>query len=246
MPQIFDCDYVTGLLLQWQASKSPELEAQILEGCTNLIEALVSKYGAQYRDELIQEAYIRILYACNYYNVNTASLHSYLTSVIRNTCLTFLSKQPKDLLIEDITSSDEDDEECSDYTDAILMAECSNGNTDLLTELIERNRVRFPSVPTTDIDDLSEHIYYALKTNGTYPKELPRILAANTCIPVATIRLICSSSIIWMRSVNISNAAINPKEATEFTLLKDLQDIVDPNTYKLIRIAFSGMTLRMS
>ena len=64
---IFDCDHVTSLLIEWQASKDPALEGQILEGSKNLVEALVSRFDPMYRDDLIQEVYARILYACKYF-----------------------------------------------------------------------------------------------------------------------------------------------------------------------------------
>jgi RNA polymerase sigma factor (sigma-70 family) len=238
---IFDCEHVTDLLLQWQATKNPKLEADILQGSTKLIEAIVSTFDPTYRDDLIQESYARLLYACNYYSVNVGNLHSYFTSVIRNTCITYLQKQPRDTSIDDMI---DEDQEPAEYTRAITVTDHRDSD-DLLTELTERNRKRFPSVPISDIDAISEHIYYALKNSGSYPRELPKILSERMCIPIVLIRMICNSSIVWMRYTNISNAMLGHTEPSEFTLLKDLEDVVDANTYRTLRIVFSGMTLRI-
>jgi hypothetical protein len=241
---IFNCDQITKLLLQWQTQPSPELETQILEGCTNLIEALVSKFEPTFRDDLIQECYTRILYASKYYKKEAGSLHNYLTSVINNTCITYITKQSKHISIDDLTDSDES-EETGFYYGTVQHIDTIYGDDDLLTRLLERNRKRFPSIPVDEIDSVSEYLYYALKESGSFPKDLPKTLSDNLCIPVTLVRMLCSSSIIWLRFVNLSNANTFT-DITEFTLLKDLEEVVDPNTFKVLRIVFSGMVLRIT
>jgi RNA polymerase sigma factor (sigma-70 family) len=245
---IFDCPSITDLVMQWQGSKDRSLEPLILDGCKNLIEAIVSQFDAHYRDDLIQEAYIRILYACNFYTPSAGNLHNYFTSVIRNTCITWLSKQPKDYLVEDIATEDnenDDSDTYNEYVDVILEAEQSDSESTLLMELTERNRKRFPSLPVKDIDDLSEHIYYTLKTSGNFPKDLPKVLADKLCLPSAVVKAVCNSSVIWLRYNNLSSAKITDI-TDEFSLLKDLEELIDSNTYRMLRIIFSGMTLRMN
>ena len=239
---IFDCDHVTGLLIEWQNTKDPVLEGQILEGCTSLVEVLVSRFDPMYRDDLIQEAFARILYACKYFLPAIGNLHNYLTSVINNTCITYLAKQAKYISVEDFMENPEDVEEYIDTLQAVEIVD----HMDLLAELKERNRKRFPGLPAEDLDMISEAVYTALQTNGSYPKGLAKTLSETRCLSITITRTVCNSSLIWLRYTNLTNATVHSDHVPELTLLKDLEEIVDEKTFKKIRIVFSGMLLRVS
>ena len=240
---IFDCPKITALLIEWQASKDPALEGQILEGCQNLVEALVSRFDPMYRDDLIQEVYARILYACKYFMPNIGNLHNYLTSVINNTCITYITKQAKYVSVEDFMENPEDAE---NYIETLQAVEVTEHMELLLPDLKARNRQRFPNLPTEDLDTISETVYNVLQTNGSYPKGLAKMLSETRCIPITVARTVCNSSLIWMRYTNLSNATIHSDHIPELTLLKDLEEIVDEKTFRKIRIVFSGMLLRVS
>jgi len=240
---IFDCPHITEILVEWQASKDPALEGQILEGCQSLVEALVSHFDPMYRDDLIQEAFSRILYACKYFMPSIGNLHNYLTSVINNTCITYLTKQAKYVSVEDFMENPEDAEA---YIETLQAVEVTEHLELLLPDLKARNRMRFPTLPAEDLDSISEAVYNALCSNGSYPKGLAKMLSETRRIPITVARTVCNSSLIWMRYTNLSNASIHSDHIPELTLLKDLEEIVDEKTFRKIRIVFSGMLLRVS
>lgn len=85
---IFDNALVTALVLEWQKSRKPEMMCQIIEQSRSLVESIVSIYNPLDRDDLIQESYIKVQHAAQFFNPDVSNLHNYFTTVIRNCCCT--------------------------------------------------------------------------------------------------------------------------------------------------------------
>lgn len=235
---IFDCDQVTLLVAEWQRTQDSCLMPEILDKSRELVEVIVSTFDPIDREDLIQESMLRIQYAVQFYNPRISNLHNYLTTVIRNTCATHSRRYDRDSGCADIDGVEE-------YrviaTDDFFG---SPEDDELLCGLIERNRNRFPSIPAVVLDDLTEHLYYALREGGVRSKVISN-LSSRFSVSKSIVTAVCNSSLIYLRAKNITCAQLTDKDSPEFSLLADLRDVLDPRAYKQMMIVFSGMTLHI-
>ncbi len=232
---IFDATCVTELVIQWQRTRDEDTLDEIIQGCKSLIEAIVSDFNSVYREDLIQEAYYRIQYAIPFFNPHISNLHNYLTTVIRNICYTYTSKQDKETNIEydhQITHNDFDDW-CYD-----------NGELDVLTVLIARNRNRFPSIPVDDIDHITAYIFYALQSDEPSRKIIAQ-LASQFGIERSLAQIFYCSTIIYLRALNIQQAELPSDKNFEFTLLPDIKEAMGKKVYERMAVIMSGLTIKL-
>lgn len=234
---IFDAEHVTELVLVWQKTRDEDTLAEILEGCTSLIEAIVSEFNSVYRDDLIQEAYFRIQYALPLFDHYKSSLHNYLTTVIRNICYTYSKKQDKEPTIECDFQLTHDDLG-RQYND-------EGSELDLLTKLIARNRRRFCSIPVEDIDHITAYIFYALRDEGMNRKIVTQ-LSKQLCVDRSLANIFYQSTVMYVRALRIqySKLSIIPSD-DEFTLLPDIKEIMGNKVYERIAVVMSGMTIKL-
>jgi RNA polymerase sigma factor (sigma-70 family) len=150
---IFDNEYVTDLVVQWNKSRDQKILDLVIEHSMSLVEVIVSIYDPIYREDLIQEACLRVQYALPFFDQSISNLYNYLTTVIRNICITYLRQQYR--------YSEEYDIDLH-----VIEAPSNQEPDDILSELIERNRKRFPSFPSDTIDLASEYIFEALLNNS--------------------------------------------------------------------------------
>jgi DNA-directed RNA polymerase specialized sigma24 family protein len=230
---IFNNSLVTELVLRWQNTRDPKILDYIIKESTPLVEAIISSYDYSHREDLIQESLLRIQYAIQFFDPDISNLHNYLTTVIRNISASFLSKQSKEpeINIDDVSWGWIDDRQLD--------------NEDILSDLIERNRQRFPSIPVNVIDEVTEHIYQELVQNSASRKVVADVSTVfNLPKPVAT--TIHQSTLIWLRSKYSSYAKLKPlKLNEELTTLPDLCDLIGKVAYERVMISLSGMTLRI-
>jgi RNA polymerase sigma factor (sigma-70 family) len=230
---IFECESVTELVLEWQSSHDIATLEYILEGSRKLVEVIASSYSSIYREDLIQESFLRIQYAIQFYNPNIANLHNYLTTVIRNTCVTYLQKQAK---------------EPDTIPDLQVYGDLDNNDNidDTLSELIIRNRTRFPSIPVSDVDDATEMIYYALMESG-YNKSRGIVieLMKNYTMSRHIATVVYHSTMVYLRACNTSYADVGNADLEEFTLLQDLRDVLGEKMFKRVSLMFSGMYIKL-
>ena len=233
---IFDAASVTKLTVKWQRDKDEDTLAEILQGCTSLIEAIVSSFDSVYREDLIQEAYYRIQYALPFFNPHISSLHNYLTTVIRNICYTYTSKQDKEPYVEYDYQITHDDIDHRYYNDA--------GELDVLTVLIARNRNRFPSIPVDDIDHITAYIFYALQSDGVSRRIIAQ-LATQFSIERSLAQIFYYSTIIYLRALNIQQAKLPSDKDIEFTLLPDIKEAMGEKVYERMAVIMSGMIIKL-
>lgn len=234
MPQIFECDEITLLVEEWQDTQDTHTLEQILEGSRRLIEAIVSSFDYRYRNDLIQESYAKIIYALPFFNKDIANLHTFLTTVIRNVCVTFINKERKIIEIPE------------DY-DISADADTTKIDTeDILTELIIRNRRRFPSIPVDILDDMTEFIFMHV-IDSTSKWKTVSLLCNNFKCSKSTASVVYHSSLIYVRykyKNYISDLDEWTNNELEFSLLPDIEEVFGSNVLKDMYAIFSGVYMR--
>jgi len=229
---IFDAERVTDLMLKWQRTRDEDILTEILQGSTSLIEAIVSSFDYVYREDLIQESYARIIYALPFFNPNISTSHTYLTTVIRNICHTYVTKQDK-----------EPDEEVDLYTVAGGNVKFDVGD-DILTGLISRNRKRFPSIPVSELDHITSVVYYAIRDDGMNRKIISA-LVERCDIDRSLAQIFYQSIVIYLRLFNIAHAKPLTSKNTEFTLMPDILEVLGMDAYNRMLVVFSGMNIKL-
>jgi hypothetical protein len=238
MAQIFDCDKVTDLTLQWQANKDVETLSLILENTRSLIEAIVSGYDSTMRDDLIQESYMRIQYSLTYFNPKISSLHNYFTTVIHNCCNSYVSKQSRNY--------GQTTEVPDEIVEAIRGNRCDepeNGDQNLL-ELIIRNRERFSSIDVGDIDDITTTIYNSLKYTGNKFRLIVSQVSQQFNYEPAVIGIIYNSTLCHIRSKYTGFTSVVDYSG-EFNLLPDLKEVLGNDAYQRLVTMFAGMIIKI-
>lgn len=233
MTQIFDCDRVTALVKGWQDNPDPCDLAIILDLSRALIEVLVSSYDPLYRQDLIQECNLRIQTALPYFNERIASLHTFLTTVIHNTCRTFMEKQSRVPMddMEDMT---------------IIMAPENDGDEDnVLTALTARNRCRFQSIPVDLIDAITQDVYCELRNDGYKARKIVSKIAMDYNLPRNNAYIIFHSTVIWLRQAKLGYSLIPPVGDAEFSLIEDVREIFGDYIASKLALILAGATLRV-
>lgn len=232
---IFDCAYVTALVEKWQHTQDPKVLDLILEYSRSLIEAIVSGFDSMYRDDLIQEASLKLQYALPYFDQNIANLHTYLTTVIKNTCLTYLRKQNK--------ISTEFQVDLTIYGDTLVEPDTTESE-DILNSLMIRNRRRFPTIDVHTIDEISEQIY----TDLTFGLGKGAVISNLTEIIGCTRQLantIYNSSLIYLRSKYISFASTECTPIDEeLSIIPDLKELLGDKAGDMIASVLTGMSIK--
>jgi|WetSurMetagenome_2_1015567.scaffolds.fasta_scaffold108929_3 hypothetical protein len=229
---IFDNDKVTGLVIEYQDSGNAEVLSEIFLLSKSLVEAIVSSYDSYYRDELIQESYCRLQYAMKYY-VHGYSLHNFFTTVIRNACATYLSKDTRVNILNDELN---DDIAYTHASDAVIY--------DVLSELIARNRQRFPSLSVSVIDDVTETIYWSI-CEGIKSRTSSNKLHEKYGIDRTKLSIIYHSSLMWMRYKFCAYVTSQNEEADEFSLDTDVREIFGISKYNYMKIILAGIQIRL-
>lgn len=230
---IFDSDKTTKLIRKWKIQRTIELLSDVLLECETLVEVIASKFDNIYRDDLIQESYIRIQYSLQFFDADKGNLHKYLTSVITNACLSYIGKENRhfqyeehEIVIGDEAINDDDIEQA-------------------LSDLIIRNRIRFPSVPTDMIDDMSEFIFISILDGiGGKSRGAIRQLTHNFDVLRSIATTVYHSSLIYLRTKYFIVHGNVTQDPNEFSLTSDIRDIIGNKSFDAISILFSGMYIK--
>lgn len=230
---IFDCDLVTRLVAQWEDERDPVVLGDILVQSRALIEAIVSTFDSDFRDDLIQESSLRVQYALDSFDPDISNLYSYLSTVIRNVCITYVKKQGRDIPTEDIELLIEGDSAFAH-------------DEDIFVDLVVRNRTRFPSLPVSVIDEITEMIYDTLSCEGHKPAGIIAdiVVGWDVARPIAT--TIYHSTLVYLRWKYTDHLRRQDKVVTdEFSLTRDLEELLGHKAFAKIATVFSGMYIRM-
>jgi len=228
---IFDSRTVSALVMIWQQTKDTDTLARILDGSNSLIEAIVSNFDSYYREDLIQEARARLIFAMEFYNPKISSLHNYFTTVIRNRCATFLAREARQPdSHEEITQHDETGVDIGE---------------ELLLELIARNRQRFPSVDTQDVDGITGFIYDGFCLGGKCNAIIGDLLCRYD-MSRSEAMVMYNSTIAYLRGQLKAYAADYKSDPSEFSLMWDVRELLGDELYQSYVLRFAGMNLRVS
>lgn len=240
---IFDNDKISKLVIDWQKTQDPELMGHILEGSTSLIESIVSIYNPLDRDDLIQEACIKVQHASSFFNPKLSNLHNYFTTVIRNCCCTYSTKQNREVLYHDYEELDYRDDEEGDlnmsYTDTLH-------SDAMLHDIIERNRNRFSTITPKKMEKICKHIYTAMAYDSDNGREIIAQISDKFKLGKVESSIIFNSTLIYLRNKHITCSIFKEPSPVEYTLLPDLREVVGNESYEKIVRVFSGMTLHIS
>jgi hypothetical protein len=247
---IFDNARVTELVLDWQQSENPAIMARIVELSQYLVEAIVSIYDPNDREDLIQEALMKIQHSSRYFNPGVSTLHNYFTTVIHNICRTYSTKESRVILLDDFAKPSEDSDEVDSLEDGLEDCQSTLAFDKLcedaiLVDLTHYNRQRFPSIPCIILDEVSELIYSSLCREQRSRDAITQI-AQLASIPVPIMTIIYNSSLIFLRNLHLSNASLDDySDGGEFTLLRDLRTVLGEVDYKRVRAIFAGMMIKL-
>lgn len=232
MALIFDNAAVTKLVMDWQLDRDPDKLAEIVQKSMALIEALVSAYNSEFRDDLIQESVTKVIYAIRVFDPNMATLHTFLTTVIKNVCISWLSKYDKMYIdIDDVEILGK-----SDPSDADMKC--------MISDLKAFSRERFPSLQVEEIDAIIDMLVKHLQ-NGVQRNKSLSMIADVIGIDRALITTISAASIIYLRLYYGYGKATQIIQRDEFSLLPELRSLVGDDIYQRILVAFSGFTIKI-
>lgn len=227
---IFPCAEITALVLDWQQTRSQDILDKILEKTLALIEAVVSGYNPVDRDDMIQEARARVIYALPHFDHNISNLYNYLAAVIHNCCVTY-----------NIRAWKHDCEDIDGRTDTI---EDTHDESEILDDLTVRNRVRFPSIETWCIDKSSKLIHDGL-INGGSSRAIVRMIAEECKLEHRIANIIYQSSMIYLRIRYSSYSEMPDPEAEEFSVMLDIRELVGIDNYIRLLGACRKLNIRI-
>lgn len=210
----------------------------LLSLLTPLAEVIASSFSndSEYREDLIQECMARAIKALPSYDPSVAKPHSYFTSVFRNICITYITKQTKQPLVDLAVLNME---RCYDTA--------SKSSSVILEELLIRNRERFPSVDVGTLDGLTVHIYKHINSgsrpgssNGIIKSAMSEFHAERR-----TITIIFHSTLVWLRAHYINYSYYDCKIPGEMTVLYDVYEIFGEDVYEYMSTVFAGLSIKL-
>jgi RNA polymerase sigma factor (sigma-70 family) len=226
---IFDSEKVGKLIQSWKISRDKETLEQIIIETHPLASFIASKSNICDREDMIQEALIKVCSALEVYDPTISNPHTYFSTVIRNVCCSYAAREGR-----------HESMELDDDTKGITYEYIVN---DTMEELIERNRIRFPTVPVDIIDCVTEHIYYGIRDEIHQNKTLNDIV--KDCIISRSIaNTIYNSTIAYLRNKYFQYANMT-LTTDEISLLPELLEVVGPEAYEKMRVVFNNITLRL-
>lgn len=230
---IFDNDKVTTLVLCWQTYRDPEYLDRIIKLSTSLVEAIVAGYGFTHKEDLLQESFTKVIYALPYFDIKRQTLHTFLTTVIRNICYTYLHKEGR--------QPDNEFELNVDIHGGVFEEpDCD----DILDDLMSRNRSRFPSVP--NIDDISSTIYMLIVDNPAgKSRYIIKRLVEDHFLDRYAATVIYQSSLAYLRCKYYQHAKPSDQIVGELSLLSDLKELVGAEAYSRVILALSGSYIKI-
>lgn len=229
---IFDQQVCTPLVMIWQQSRDPQILDRIMVGVKGLVEAIVTGYDPLYRDDLIQESYAKILYAIEYYDPKRANLHTFLTTVIKNICYSYINKEYK-LARQEVTVE----------LDFQLPYEDKYSDDDVLTSMMIRNRKRFPSIDVDTIDELTQFAYFSLE-EGMKHRSIIIFMHKISTLPMEIVTIIFRSSVLYLRSRNMLAADMSTNGVNEFSILADIKEIIGNDAFSKLSTLCYGMNVK--
>lgn len=235
---IFENDDLTPLVIQWQGTRDSDVLDKIVIGSRRLVEAIVSMYEPSYRDDLIQESSLRIVYSLPYFNAERSKLHTFLTTVIHNACKTYVRRQYNYESANDSLDDGVNDighEDVTIHIEDTMMADC-----------ICRNRQRFPSLSQEVIDGATAFIIIALRNAPISKRAVVEALSGYYQLDKAQANVVYISTVVYLRHKYYTAIVTKPvRVSDEFSLDTDFMYVMGEQLYRKMSTILSGLTIRM-
>lgn len=240
--KIFDAEVVSELVIRWKNTKDQNILQQILVETNDLARHIANGYTSAEVDDFSQEALIKVMSSLEHYNSSISNIHTYFSTVIRNSCITQYAKAKTCDSIESDSIQDVENSERMQVNDVDTSEESC-----YIDELIDRNISRFPSL-SSEIITQSTKLIYCLTRDGTHNKSRGVVSAlVNTYNMSRTLaKIVYRSTIIHMRMELLSNASTTiSMKNQEMSILPELREFLGDDTYARFLCTFTGTTINI-
>jgi len=240
--KIFDADIVSGLIISWKRSKDNNILQQILIETSDLAKHIANKYTSAEIDDYSQEALIKVMSSLEHYDPTISNVHTYFSTVIRNSCITQYVKAKNCDSIESDSIQDVENSELMQISDVDSTEEDC-----YVEELVHRNIIRFPSISADTISKATKLIYN-LTRDGIHNKSRGIVthLISSCGLSRNSAKVIYRSTIIYVRMNLLSNAStIISSDSQEMSILPELREFLGDDTYSRFLCTFAGTTINI-
>lgn len=236
MAMILDPDAFLQEYEQWKyGDGKADTLINLLEPLAQVIASSYSNDG-EYRLDLIQECLARAYKALDNYDPSIANPHKYFTSVFHNRCRTCMDMWNKVPMYEEFDDL---------HIDLFINDNTNKGKTQL-SELLCRNRERFPHIEASKLDAVSVYVYNYI-VSGILPgnnkgviKTAMKLYKLNR----AEATVLYYSSLVWLRINNLDSTYYGFDDPDELSILSDLRDAIGDDAYEVLSTLFAGISIK--
>ena len=230
--KIFDSEKVAGLLERYNAGEVEVLE-DLLVQVNPLVSFMLNMYNSAEQDDMGQEVLIKLVASFKHYKSDVAGIHTYFSTVIRNTCITYFHKHRKHDCEDDL----DDETKVHSYE-----FDCEGDS--ILSDLLERNRERFPSVQQDVMDSITEFVYASIHEGLNKGRSAIREIASTFHMNREQALAIYSSTVVHLR-MKYNDSEKNPLEVNEFSLSPELVQFMGEESFCNMTKIFSGVIIHL-
>jgi len=239
--KIFDSVRVAELVKSWLDTRDNDTLDSILEETRPLAEYIARRYTPDSPEDLTQSALMKVMASLEHYNHDISNIHTYFSTVIRNSCTT---QYVKDKILGACEITTLEDIENSSLLQTFDVSDIEEDC--YVADLILRNINRFPSLKPAVVGNVTKLIYVHTR-DGIHNKsrgivsELVRKLKINRIQAKTLYR----STIAYMRMKHITNSQITKNEAPEMSILPEVKEFLGNKKFEEFVCVFSGITINI-
>jgi len=237
--KIFDADKVSSLITLWTETGDKKVLDEILINTQELANYIAYRYSSDRAEDLAQEALIKVMNSLQHYDSNISNVHTYFSTIIRNSCITQYAKakttdncDPMDEMENSILFQTIDSTDAEEYSD--------------IQELVLRNINRFPSLSPDLVTKVTKSIYY-LTRDGIHNKSRGIVsnLVKNFKIGRVQAKILYRSTLTYMRMQRLSNSQYKNQILQEMTILPEVREFLGEEMFSKFMCIFSGTTINI-
>lgn len=239
--RIFDPEKVADLVKSWKETRSNDILNSILVESTPLATYIAKNYNSEDTEDLVQNALLKIITCLDHYNPDVSNVHTYFSTVIRNSCITHYVKTKTYMSAESVHLDDIENSAVFQSFDNSEQDDCDE------KELILRNMERFPSLKDDIIAEATRTIY-RLTRDGMKNKSrgIVSTLVKKYGLSRTYAKTVYRSTIIFMRMQNISNSSCKYNDKLiEMSIMPELREFLGEESYGKFICVFSGTSINI-
>lgn len=237
--RIFDGEKVSSLILRYNETGDNTVLDEILINTQELANYIAYRYSSDRAEDLAQEALIKVMNSLKHYDPNISNVHTYFSTIIRNSCITQYAKAK---VADDCDSID-------DVENSLLLQTIDNTDSEEFSdvqELILRNKQRFTSLSPELVTKVTKSIYY-LTRDGIHNKSRGIVsnLVKNFKINRVQAKILYRSTLTYMRMQRLSNSEYKNPVLQEMTILPEVREFLGVEKFAEFMCVFSGTTINI-